>query len=83
MYLMTFNCTVALYTPPEVTHLLKHKILCYTTDLLQQDLADVLADKGLALVDGDFNACTRFASGTCMKDFSDAKDRQMDSSVNI
>ncbi len=40
-------------------------------EVLQQDLADVLADNGLALVVGDFNARTGSASGTCLEDFSD------------
>ncbi len=42
--------------------------------MLQQDLPDVLADNGLALVAGRFNACTGSTSGTCMEEFSDLLD---------
>ncbi len=39
--------------------------------MLQQDLADVLAGSGLALVADVLNARTGSASGTCMEDFGD------------
>ena len=42
--------------------------------MLQQDLADVLADNSLAVVAGDFNAS---APGTCMEDFSDLLDTSL------
>ncbi len=45
--------------------------------MLQQELADVLADNGLALVAGDLNARTGSASGTCMEDFSDLLDTSL------
>ena len=45
--------------------------------MLQQDLADVLADNDLACVAGDFNACTGSTSNTCMVDFSDLLDTSL------
>ncbi len=39
-------------------------------DVLQQDVADALAQNGLIVLAGDFNARTGSAAGTCTADFS-------------
>ncbi len=72
-FLVTFACTLAFYASPLVAHLQKiHN--CVSYEMLQQDLADVLADNSLAVVAGDFNAS---APGTCMEDFSDLLDTSL------
>ena len=43
-------------------------------DVLQQDIADVIAHDGMAIIAGDFNARTASAAGTCQDDYSDILD---------
>ncbi len=57
------------YVPPHGSSSEKQNTVS-SYEVLQQGLAHVLADNGVALVAGDFNARTRFTSGTCMEVFS-------------
>ncbi len=57
-------------------------------EMLQQDLADILAHNGLALVVGDFNPGTGSTSSTCLEEFRDIwtppeSHMAMDSFVNL
>ena len=48
-------------------------------DVLQQDVADALAQNGLIVLAGDFNARTGSAAGTCAADFSGILDSSIQS----
>ena len=46
-------------------------------DVLQQDITDVIAHDGMAIIGGDFNARTAFAAGACQEYFSDILDASL------
>ena len=46
-------------------------------NVLQQDITDVVAHDGMAIIGGDFNARTASAAGACQEDFSDILDASL------
>ena len=60
--------------PPKCSSLEQNSDAPPACDALQQDLADLLALNGLAIMAGDFNARTGSAGGTCQDDFRDVFD---------
>ena len=62
------------YIPPKGSAFELNSNASPAYDILQQDVADLLARDGLAILAGDFNARTGSAAGGCQDDFSDMLD---------
>ena len=63
-----------IYIPPKGSSFKQNSNAPPAYDILQQDLADLLANHGLAIMAGDFNARTGPAGGVRQHDFSDVLD---------
>lgn len=65
------------YIPPKGSSSEHRSADLHAYDVLQQDITDMIAHDGMAIIAGDFNARTASAAGFCQEDYTDILDTSL------